>query len=104
MTTFSIAEIAKQLGAKAVGDVTIRVASVQEPAKAEADQLALAMEPSYAEPLAASNAQAAVVWEGADWESMGLKAAVFAPRLLIPRRLFRSRPPRRRVRATRETP
>ena len=80
MTTFSIAEIAKQLGAKAVGDLTIRVASVQEPAKAEADQLALAMEPSYAEPLASGNAQAAVVWEGADWESMGLKAAVFAPR------------------------
>lgn len=80
MKTFTIAEIAEQLGAEAVGDLSIRVSSVQEPAKAAADQLALVMEPTYAEPLKAGNAQAAVVWDGADWEGMGLKAAVFAPR------------------------
>ena len=80
MTTFSIAEIAKRLGAKAEGDLTFRVSSVQEPAKATADQLALAMEPMYAAKLMAGNAKAAVVWDGADWKSMGLRAAVFTPR------------------------
>ena len=80
MTTFSIAEIAKRLGARAEGDLTFRVSSVQEPAKATADQLALAMEPMYAAKLMAGNAKAAVVWDGADWKSMGLSAAVFTPR------------------------
>ena len=80
MTKFSIAEIAEQLGAIAVGDLSFRVSSVQEPGQAAADQLALAMEPIYAEALMSGNAQAAVVWDGADWEGMGLKAAVFAPR------------------------
>lgn len=80
MADFSIADIAKQLGAEAEGDLSLRVSSVQEPQKANGGQLALAMEPSYAEAISVGNAQAAVVWEGADWQSMGLKAAIFAPR------------------------
>lgn len=40
----------------------------------------LGMAPKYAEGLQTGNAQAAVLWEGADWQSFGLKAAIFAPR------------------------
>lgn len=80
MTSYTIAEIAEKLGAEAVGDVSIRVGSVQEPSKADGTQLALAMEPSYEAALREGEANAAVVWAGADWENLGLKAAIFAPR------------------------
>lgn len=80
MARFTIKQIASELGAEAVGDTALQVVSVAEPANAQADQLALAMEPSYAEPLQAGNAQAAILWEGADWQALGLKAAIFAPR------------------------
>lgn len=76
----SIAEIATALGAEAAGDVSIRVSGASEPARARADQIALAMDPKYAGGLAQGKAQAAMVWAGADWQAMGLKAAIFAPR------------------------
>lgn len=77
---FTIAELARELGAEAVGDTTIEVGSVAEPATAGPDQLALAMEPTYAEALRDGKARAAIVWDGADWQALGLKAAIFAPR------------------------
>lgn len=76
----SIAEIAAALGAEAVGDTTIRVTGASEPALARPDQIALAMSPAYAEGLAQGQARAALVWPGADWQAMGLAAAVFVPR------------------------
>jgi len=51
-----------------------------EPADAGADALALAMSPDYAAALKRSPARAAVLWEGADWQALGLAAALYAPR------------------------
>ena len=76
----SIREIAQALGADAAGDLDLRVSGASEPQSAGPHQLALAMDPRYADGLAKGQAQAAVLWPGADWQAMGLKAAVFAPR------------------------
>ena len=42
--------------------------------------LALAMDPRYGDGIGKGQARAAMVWPGADWRAMGLKAAIFAPR------------------------
>lgn len=76
----SIAEIAAALGAEAVGDVDLRVARAAEPAMAGPDDLALAMDPRYGDGIAKGRARAAILWPGADWQGLGLKAAIFAPR------------------------
>jgi UDP-3-O-[3-hydroxymyristoyl] glucosamine N-acyltransferase len=73
---YTIRDIAAALGADAAGDLDLTVTGAAEPAMAGADQLALAMSPAYAEGLAAG----AMVWPGADWQALGLKAAIFAPR------------------------
>lgn len=78
--TYTIEQIAKALGARAVGDLNLVVSSVAEPASARADQLALAMKPSFAETLSQGRAKAAMLWEGADWQGFGLSAAILAPR------------------------
>ena len=77
---FTIRQIAESLGAEAQGDLDLQIAGAAEPQDAEAGQIAMAMAPKYADGLQAGNAQAAVLWEGADWQSYGLKAAIFAPR------------------------
>jgi UDP-3-O-[3-hydroxymyristoyl] glucosamine N-acyltransferase len=76
----SIRDIAKALGAEAEGDLDLAVTGASEPQAAGPDQLALAMDPRYADGIAKGQARAAVVWPGADWRTMGLKAAIFAPR------------------------
>lgn len=76
----TIREIAAALGAEAAGDLDIAIDGVAEPASAAPDQLALALDPKYAAGLARGQAQAAMVWPGADWQDLGLKAAIFAPR------------------------
>lgn len=76
----SIREIARALGAEAEGDLAVTVTGATEPQVARADQLALALAPAYAEGLAKGQAVAALVWPGADWRALGLKAAIFAPR------------------------
>ncbi len=78
--SFSVAEISKALGATLFGDGSLRIAGVSEPAQAGPDDLALAMSPAYADALSHGGAQAAVLWEGADWQSYGLKAALIVPR------------------------
>ena len=75
-----IADIALALGAEAAGDVDLVVTGAAEPAMAGRDHLALAMDPRYADGIAKGKAQAAMLWPGADWQSFGLKAAIFAPR------------------------
>ena len=77
---FTIQQIAQSLGAEAAGDLELTIVRASEPGDATADDLALAMSPKYAEELGAGNAQAAIVWPDADWQAMGLKAAIFAPR------------------------
>ncbi len=78
--THSIAEIAAALGAEAEGDLSLVVERAAEPAAAGPGDLALAMDPRYAEGIGKGQARAAVVWPGADWRALGLKAAIFAPR------------------------
>ncbi len=77
---FTIRQIAESLGADAEGDLDLQVAQAAEPQDAQAGQLAMAMAPKYADGLKEGQAMAAILWEGADWQSFGLKAAIFAPR------------------------
>lgn len=77
---YSINDIATALGLKAVGNTDLRISGANEPAFAGAQDLALAMKPEYAEGLAKGAARAAMLWDGADWQELGLDAAIFAPR------------------------
>ncbi|MFP1645557.1 UDP-3-O-(3-hydroxymyristoyl)glucosamine N-acyltransferase [Pontitalea aquivivens] len=76
----TVAQIAKALGARAEGDLSIRIEGASEPAAAGPAQLALAMDPKYAEGLAQGAARAAMLWDGADWQALGLQAAIFVAR------------------------
>ncbi len=80
MTHYTIKDIAAALGAEAEGNLDLVVTAVNQPQHATADHLALAMEETYSEALQQGNAKAAVLWDGADWKSLGLEAAIFAPR------------------------
>jgi UDP-3-O-[3-hydroxymyristoyl] glucosamine N-acyltransferase len=77
---FTIADIAAALGIRAEGDTMLTVSTVAEPAHAGANDLALAMKPEFAEQLSQGKARAAMLWDGADWQAMGLSAALMAPR------------------------
>lgn len=75
-----IEDIAIALGAEARGDLSLEVSGAAEPAEAGPDQLALAMDPKYADGLAKGGARAAILWEDADWQGLGLLAAILVPR------------------------
>ena len=77
---YSIDSIATALGAEAAGDLSVVVQGAAEPAAAGPADLAMAMSPAYAARLSEGRAVAAVLWPGADWQALGLKAAIFAPR------------------------
>ena len=77
---FTIAEIATAIGAPFAGDGGLVVVGAAEPAMAASDQLALATTAKYAEGLKLGQAQAALLWPDADWQALGLKAAILAPR------------------------
>lgn len=77
---YTIKQIATALGAEAFGAVDLPVSAVSEPAMAGPEDLALAMSPKYAEGLSQGQARAAMLWTGADWQAMGLEAAIVAPR------------------------
>jgi UDP-3-O-[3-hydroxymyristoyl] glucosamine N-acyltransferase len=76
----SIADLAEALGGEAAGDAALEVSGAAEPAGAGPEQVALAMDPAFAGDLARGAARAAVLWPGADWQALGLQAAIFAPR------------------------
>ncbi|MFY0679949.1 MAG: UDP-3-O-(3-hydroxymyristoyl)glucosamine N-acyltransferase [Thalassovita sp.] len=76
----TIGDIASALGAEAFGDLDVQIDGVAEPAMAGARDLALAMKPEFAKGLPEGQAQAAMLWAGADWQAMGLKAAIVSPR------------------------
>lgn len=76
----TIRQIAAALGAEAAGALDLTVLRAAEPAQAGPQDLALAMDARYADGLARGAAQAAVLWPGADWQALGLKAAIFVPR------------------------
>ena len=76
----TVAEIAAALGLEAVGDTSIVVEGVAEPADCPPDRLAMAMKPEYAEGIAKGSARTAMLWGEADWQALGLEAAILAPR------------------------
>lgn len=76
----SINEIARALGCEVVGDGDLTITRVAEPKDAGPDELALAMKPAFAETLSEGRAKAAMLWQGADWQALGLTAAILAPR------------------------
>ncbi|MEL6584311.1 MAG: UDP-3-O-(3-hydroxymyristoyl)glucosamine N-acyltransferase [Pseudomonadota bacterium] len=78
--TLTIADVAEALNATAVGETTLEVARPRQPSEAGPDDLALAMDPKFAGELAGCPAQAAVLWADADWQGLGLKAAVLVGR------------------------
>lgn len=77
---YTVSQIAQALGLQVVGDGELVVTSVAEPASARRDQLALAMSEDFAAGLSEGRAQVAMLWQGADWQGFGLKAALFSPR------------------------
>jgi len=75
-----VSDIAAALGAQYDGQGALMVTGAAEPAAAGTDQLALAMDPKYADGLSKGQARVAVMWQGADWRSYGLEAVIYAPR------------------------
>lgn len=78
--TYTIEQIAQALGAEARGDTGLSIDRAAEPGTAGPRDLALAMSPKYAEDLDKGQARAALVWPDADWQAMGLRAAILVPR------------------------
>ncbi|WP_421704426.1 UDP-3-O-(3-hydroxymyristoyl)glucosamine N-acyltransferase [Aliiroseovarius sp.] len=76
----TLAEIAVALGGDLLGDGTIEITGTAEPAEARPDQLAIAIDPKYADAFATGRARVALLWEGADWQALGLDGAVTLPR------------------------
>ena len=76
----TIEQIAAALGAEALGVVDLEVTGLAEPARAGPDQLALAMSEKFLADLSKGAARAAVLGAGSDWQALGLKAAIIAPR------------------------
>lgn len=76
MARYSISELAKALGATALGQGDLMVSGLAEPGLASADQLAVAMDPKYLDALAKGDARAAVLRKGTPWQELGLDAAI----------------------------
>ena len=78
--SYTIQAIADAVGATAAGDTALTVKGAAEPAGAGPDDIALAMKPDFAKGLPEGRARAAMLWEDADWRSMGLTAAILVKR------------------------
>ncbi|SFM21331.1 UDP-3-O-(3-hydroxymyristoyl)glucosamine N-acyltransferase [Shimia aestuarii] len=77
---YTVRDIASALDAEAFGQTDIVVERVSEPAMAGPDDLALLTNPKFVEGLAKGRARVALLWPGADWQALGLEAAIVAPR------------------------
>lgn len=78
--THSVASIAASLGAEYAGDGTLPISHASEPQTAGPTALALAMSEKYAARLGEGQSKAALMWQGADWQALGLQAAIFVAR------------------------
>lgn len=78
--THTLGEIAEAIGATVAGDASLPIRRAAEPSEAGPEDLAIAMDPKYAAGLAQGRARAAVLWADADWQGLGLKAAILAGR------------------------
>ncbi|MXU66246.1 UDP-3-O-(3-hydroxymyristoyl)glucosamine N-acyltransferase [Oceanomicrobium pacificus] len=76
----TLGQVAEALGAEAQGDLSLPIRRPAEPARCGPEDLALAMEPKFGETLGQGQAVAAIVWPDADWQAMGLKGVIIAPR------------------------
>lgn len=76
----TVESIARALGARAEGDLSLEIDAASEPQAAGPRQIALAMSEKYLAGLAQGQALAALLPEGTDWRALGLKAAVFVAR------------------------
>jgi UDP-3-O-[3-hydroxymyristoyl] glucosamine N-acyltransferase len=79
-TGHTVGDIAKAMQADVFGDADLRILYAAEPQIAGPSDLAVATSASYADKLRDGAARAALLWEGADWQALGLEAAI------IPRR------------------
>jgi UDP-3-O-[3-hydroxymyristoyl] glucosamine N-acyltransferase len=77
---FTLSQIAAALGAQVLGDGSLPITNAAEPHSAGPQDLALAMDEKYAGGIAQGRAVAALLWQGADWQALGLKGAIYAPR------------------------
>ncbi|MCF6305942.1 MAG: UDP-3-O-(3-hydroxymyristoyl)glucosamine N-acyltransferase [Rhodobacteraceae bacterium] len=77
---YTVSELAHALEAEAAGDLSLLLNSPNQPELAGSDQIALAMDPAFADRIKQGSAQVALLWQGADWQSYGLKAAIFVKR------------------------
>ena len=76
----SIEDIAEAIGAKAVGDTSMKVDGIAEPKEAGPTELALAMSRRFSDQLRAGRAGAAMLSDGEDWRSFGIRAAILVKR------------------------
>ena len=77
---YRLSDIARAIDAELLGDGELEISSVASPEHASVHDIALAMDPKYAADLPKGNARCAMLWPGADWQGMGLQAALVAPR------------------------
>ena len=77
---YTVRQISQALGASFEGDADIVVSGASEPAYCGSEDIALAMTYDYAEKLKDGSARVAILWEGADWQTYGLDAAIFVSR------------------------
>jgi UDP-3-O-[3-hydroxymyristoyl] glucosamine N-acyltransferase len=77
---YTVRQIAEALGLAAQGDLDLVITRAAEPQDAAPTDLAMATSAKYAEGLSQGRAEVALLWEGADWQGLGLKAALFATR------------------------
>ena len=80
MARYTVRQIAEAIGAEVFGDADISIAGVAEPQSAGPDDLAMATREEYAAHMSEGSARAALLWQGADWQAMGLAAAVIPDR------------------------
>ena len=77
---YTVGEIGAALELDVVGNPDVVITGLSEPDTAGPGDLALASSPKYAEALGAGAARAALLWADADWESLGLEAAILPAR------------------------
>jgi UDP-3-O-[3-hydroxymyristoyl] glucosamine N-acyltransferase len=80
MSGQTIADLARAIGGQAVGDTSLVISGLNEPGRAGPTELAVAMDARYASQISQGSAQAAVLAQGQDWQSLGLRAAILIGR------------------------
>lgn len=76
---FTLSDIAEALGASICGKGDIEITAVAEPGEAGPTDIVLAIDQKYAEALREGGARVAILWDGADWQDLGLEGAILMP-------------------------